>query len=101
MFDFNENFFGGEQKRRTPPSKQKKINESTVIEFSKKYKQLVMNVVFPRISSIFDPQAIFSVELLPGGGQAHHKMDCILTPTFIGSRCIVSGARQHPAKQST
>ena len=32
-----------------------------------------MNVVFPRISSIFDPQAIFSVELLPGRGQAHHK----------------------------
>jgi len=58
-------------------------------------------VVFPRISSIFDPQAIFSVELLPGGGQAHHKMDCILTPAFIGSRCRIRGARQHPAKQST
>ena len=43
-----------------------------------------MNVVFRRISSIFDPQAIFSVELLPGGGQAHHKMDCTLTPAFIG-----------------
>ena len=39
-----------------------------------------------------------SVELLPGGGQAHHKMDCILTPTFIGSRCIIRGARQHLAK---
>ena len=47
------------------------------------------------------PQAIFSVELLPGGGQAHHKMDCILTPAFIGSRCRIRGARQHPAKQST
>ena len=44
-----------------------------------------MNVVFPRISSIFDPQAIFSVELLPGGDQAHHKMDCILTLAFISS----------------
>ena len=43
-----------------------------------------MNVVFPRISSIFDPQAIFSVELLPGGDQAHHKMDCISTTAFIG-----------------
>ena len=49
------------------------------------YKQLATNVVFPRISSIFDPQAIFSVELLPGGGQAHHKMDCALTPAFMGS----------------
>ena len=39
-----------------------------------------MNVVFPQISSIFDLQAIFSVELLPGGGQTHHKMDCALTP---------------------
>ena len=55
----------------------------------------------PRISSIFDPQAIFTVELLPGGGQAHHKMDCILTPAFIGSRCGIRGACQHPAKQST
>ena len=44
-----------------------------------------MNMVFPRISLIFDPQAIFSVELLPGGGQANHKMDYALTPTFIGS----------------
>ena len=60
-----------------------------------------MNVVFPRISSIFDPQAIFSVELLLGGGQAHHKMDCILTPIFIGSICRIRGARQHLAKQST
>ena len=60
-----------------------------------------MNVVFPRISSIFDPEAIFSVELLPDGGQAHYKMDCILTPTFIGSRCRIRGARQHPAKQYT
>ena len=58
-------------------------------------------MVFPQISSIFDPQAIFSVELLPGGDQAHHKMDCILTPAFIGSRCRIRGARQHPAKQST
>ena len=55
----------------------------------------------PRISSIFDPQAIFCVELLLGGGQAHHKMDCILTHAFIGSRCRIRGARQHPAKQST
>ena len=31
------------------------------------------------------PLAIFSVELLPGGGQAHHKMDCTLTPAFIGN----------------
>ena len=60
-----------------------------------------MNVVFPRISSIFDPQAIFRVELLPGGGQAHHKMDCNLTAESIGSRCRIRGARQHPAKQST
>ena len=60
-----------------------------------------MNVVFRRISSIFDPQAIFSIELLPGGGQADHKMDCILTPAFIGSSCRIRGARQHPAKQST
>ena len=44
-----------------------------------------MNVVFPRISSIFDPQGIFSVELLPGGGQAHHNMVCALTPAFMGS----------------
>ena len=58
-------------------------------------------MVFPRISSIFDPQAIFSVELLPGGGQAHYKMDCILTAAFIGSRWRIRGARQHPAKQST
>ena len=76
--------FGGELKHRPPPSKQN-FNESTVIEFYKKYKQLLMNVVFPRISSIFDPQAIFSVELLPGGGQAHHKIDCTLTLAFIGS----------------
>ena len=55
----------------------------------------------PRISLILDPQAIFSVELLPGGGQAHHKMHCILTPAFIGSRCRIRGARQLPAKQST
>src|SRR6185295_3022016 len=41
-------------------------------------------MVFPWISSVFDPQAIFSVELLPGGGQAHHKMDCISTTAFIG-----------------
>ena len=82
--DFNEFFFCGELKHRTPPSKQN-FNESTVIEFSKK-KQLAMNVLFPRISSIFVPQAIFSVELLPGGGQAHHKMDCALIPAFIGSR---------------
>ena len=67
----------------------------------KKYKQLATNVEFSRISSIFDPQAIFRVELLPGGGQAHHKMDCILTPTFIGCRCRIRGARQHLAKQST
>jgi len=73
------NFFGGELKHRTPPSIQN-FNESTVIEFSKKYKQLATILVFPRISSIFDPQAIFSVELLPGGGQTHHKMDCALTP---------------------
>ena len=58
-------------------------------------------MVFPQISSIFDPQAIFSIELLPGGGQGHDKMDCILTHTFIGSRCRIRGARQHPAKQST
>jgi len=58
-------------------------------------------VVFPWISSIFDPQDIFSVELLPGGGQAHHKMDCILIPAFIGSICRIRGAHQHPAKQST
>ena len=58
-------------------------------------------MVFPRISSIFDPQAIFSVELLAGGDQAHHKMDCILTPAFIGSKCRIRGARQHPVKQST
>ena len=64
----------------------KNFKEKTIIKFSKKYKQLATNVVFPRISSIFDPQAIFSVELLPGGGQAHHKMDCTLTPTFIGTR---------------
>ena len=55
----------------------------------------------PRISSIFDLQAIFSVKLLPGGGQAHHKMACILTPTFISSRCRIRGVRQYPAKQST
>ena len=84
MSDFNE-IFGGELKHRPPPSKQN-FNESTVIEFYKKYKQLVTNVVFPRISSIFDPQAIFSVELLPGGDQAHHKIDCTLTPVFIRSR---------------
>ena len=54
-----------------------------------------------RISAIFEPQAIFSIELIPGGGQAHHKMHCILTPAFIGSRCIIRGARQHLAKQST
>jgi hypothetical protein len=59
-----------------------------------------MNVVFPRISPIFVPQAIFSVELLPGGGQAHHKMDCTLTPVFISSRRRIRGARQHLAKQS-
>src|SRR6185312_9923338 len=87
-------------KHRPPPSKQN-FNESTIIEFSKKYKQLATNMVFPRISSIFDLQAIFSIELLPGGGQANHKMDFILTPTFIGSRCRISGARLHPAKQST
>ena len=58
-------------------------------------------MVFPRISSIFDLQAIFCVELLPGVGQGHHKMDCILTPAFIGSRCKIRGARQDPAKQST
>ena len=40
-------------------------------------------MVFPRISSIFDPQAIFSVELLPWGGQGHHKMDCTLTPDLL------------------
>ena len=39
----------------------------------------------PRISSIFDLQAIFSVKLLPGGGQVDHKMDCALTLAFIGS----------------
>ena len=72
-------------KHRPPPSKQN-FNELIVIDFLKKYKLLAMNVVFPRISSIFDPEAIFSVELLPGGGQAHHKMDCTLTPAFIGSR---------------
>ena len=53
------------------------------------------------VSSIFDPEAIFSVIFLPGGGQAHQKMDCILTPAFIGSRCRIRGAHQHPAKQST
>ena len=58
-------------------------------------------MVFPRISSIFDPQTIFNVELLPRGGQAHHKMDCILTPALIGSRCRIRGAHQHQAKQST
>ena len=66
-----------------------------------KYKQLATNVVFPRISAIFDPQAIFCVELLPNGGQADHKIDCVLTPAFIGSRCRIRGARQYPAKQST
>ena len=99
MSDFNEFFFGGELKHWTPPSK--KFKEKTIIKFSKKYKQLAPNVVFPRISSIFDPQAIFSVELLPGGGQAHHKMDCALTHAFIGSRRRIRSARQHPAKQST
>ena len=58
-------------------------------------------MVFPRISSIFDPQAIFSVELLPDGGQADHKMDCVLNLAFNGSRCRIRGARQHPTKQST
>jgi hypothetical protein len=77
-------FFGGELKHRTPPSKQN-FNELTVIELSKKCKHLATNMVFHRISSIFDPHAIFSVELLPGGGQAHHKMDCALTPAFMGS----------------
>ena len=72
-------------KHRPPPSKQN-FNELTIIEFSKKYKQLATILVFPRISSILDPQAIFRVELLPGGGQADHKMDCALTPAFIGSR---------------
>ena len=43
-------------------------------------------MVFPRTSSIFDPQAIFGVELLRGGGQAHLEMDYALTPAFIGSR---------------
>ena len=100
MSDFNEIFFGGEMKHRPPPSKQN-FNESTVIEFFKKYKQFATNMVFPRISSTFDPQAIFSVELLPGGGQAHHKMNCILSPAFIRSICGIRGARQHPAKQST
>ena len=57
-------------------------------------------MVFPRISSIFDPQAIFSVEHLTGGGQAHRKMDYALTPIFIVSRLRIGGARQHPAKQS-
>ena len=93
------NFFCGELKHRPPPSKQN-LNELTIIEFSKKYKQLATNLVFPRISSIFDPQAIFSVELLPGGGQAHHKMDYALTPAFIGSRGRIGGARQHRDKQS-
>ena len=41
-------------------------------------------MVLPWISSIFNPQAMFSIELLPGGGQAHHKMDCISTTAFIG-----------------
>ena len=77
-------------KHRTLPSIQN-FNELTIIEFSKKYKQLVTNVVFPQISSIFDPEDIFSVELLPGGGQAHRKMDCILTPAFIGSRYRIRG----------
>ena len=58
-------------------------------------------MVFPRISSIFNPQTIFSVELLPGGGQANHKIDYILTPVFIGSRCRIRGACQHLATQST
>ena len=50
----------------------------------------------------YSTRKLFStVELLPGGGQAHHKMDCILTPAVIGSRCRIRGARQHPAKQST
>ena len=87
-------------KHRTLPSIQN-FNELTIIEFSKKYKQLATILVFPRISSILDPQAIFRVELLPGGGQAHHMMDCFLTRTFIGSRYRIRGARQHPAKQST
>jgi hypothetical protein len=72
-------------KHRTPPSIQN-FNELTIIEFSKKYKQLATILVFPRISSILDPQAIFRVELLPGGGQAHHKMVCALTPAFMGSK---------------
>ena len=50
-------------KHRTLPLIQN-FNELTIIEISKKYKQLATNVVFHRISSIFDPQAIFSVELL-------------------------------------
>ena len=94
------NFFCGELKHRPPPSKQN-FNELTMIEFSKKYKQLATNVVFPWISSIFESKAIFIVELLPGGGQADHRMDCILNPAFIGSRFRVRGSRQHPAKQST
>ena len=57
-------FFCGELEHRPPPSKQN-FNEFNIIEFSKKYKQLATNVVFQRISSIFDPQAIFCVELLP------------------------------------
>ena len=48
---------------------------------------------FPRISSIFDPQTIFGVELFPGGGQAHHMMVFILTPAFIGSRYRIRCAR--------
>ena len=40
-----------------------------------------------------------SVELLPGEGQAHDKMDCTLTPAFIGSRWRIRGAHQHLAKQ--
>ena len=70
---------------RPQPSKQN-FNELYVIDLKKKYKQLATNVVFPRISSIFIPQAIFSVEPLPGGGQANHKKDYTLTPAFIGSR---------------
>ena len=78
-------FFCGELKHRPPPSKQN-FNELTIIEFFKKYKQLATNVVFHRISSIFDPQAIFQRRTPSGGGQAQHKMDCTLTPAFIGSR---------------
>ena len=81
MSDFDEFFWWRAEALDTTLKTKIKRKDYNLI-FSK-YKQLAINVVFPRISSIFDPQAIFSVELLPSGGQAHQ------------------GARQYPAKQST